>query len=365
MTSLEIIKKFSIHLLVFFLIIILIASISVVIRIFGPTQYLYSDDSWSQSVPYIPETNITFDILLDQHSHTKYSDGKLTVKQNIEWHIAMGFTAVVISDHNTLKNSEEIERLSIEYKNDIIVLQGMEWTTRRVHLNLIGISEWNHKIPLNPSDEDIQEAIKEVHKQNGIVTLNHPGYTELNSGDRMPERTELLDWGVDYLEVINGLDFDETSYSIFQNSNYTFGLITGTDMHSPISEDGGRVFAWTAINTSVFSKESLMEQLRKFKTEIILNNEGIENQGNYQKSFFGSLLVPFYRLGEAIIHFNYRNENSHDASDRIIITVFVSYSLLIFSIFEFLSILRRKLKPKLKTYTKKKTTDIFNALDNH
>ncbi|GAF90288.1 unnamed protein product, partial [marine sediment metagenome] len=120
---------------------------SVLISKFGPGEFTYYDDSWEDSVPYVPITNQTYNVLLDQHSHTEYSDGKVSVRQNIEWHIALGFKAVAITDHNTLKNSEDVKQLAEEYQNEIIVLQGMEWTTSIIHFSFIGISEWNLDIP--------------------------------------------------------------------------------------------------------------------------------------------------------------------------------------------------------------------------
>ena len=114
MSFLKTIRRLSIHFLVYVLVVGLIMSFSVLIFKFGPPKIEFYDYSWSHLETYIPETNTTYNVLFDQHSHTKYSDGRLTVKQNIEWHIAMGFTAVAITDHNTLSNSDEIEQLAEE-----------------------------------------------------------------------------------------------------------------------------------------------------------------------------------------------------------------------------------------------------------
>ena len=84
---------------------------------------------------------MSYNVLFDHHSHTYYSDGKLLVRQNIEWHISLGFTTMAITDQNTLDNAEEIKELAEEYTDEIIVFDGMEWTTARVHLNFIGISD--------------------------------------------------------------------------------------------------------------------------------------------------------------------------------------------------------------------------------
>ena len=176
------------HLLVYFIIVGSVMAFSVIMAKFGPAERRYYDDSWKDLEPFVPETNITYNILFDQHSHTKYSDGKLTIRQSIEWHIALGFNAFAITDHNTLKNSEEITELALEYKDEIIILQGMEWTTKRVHLNFLGICEWNLKIPIKPTNEEIIEAIEEAHSQGGVVTANHLPYSESTFGNITPSR---------------------------------------------------------------------------------------------------------------------------------------------------------------------------------
>ena len=246
--------------------------LGVLIYLFGPADATYYDYSWDESEPYVPVTNETYNVLFDQHSHTRYSDGKLSVRQNIEWHIALGFTALAITDHNTLENAEEIKELAEEYKNEIIVLQGMEWTTSRIHMNFIGITEWNLKIPFSPTDKEIQDAIHEVHRQNGTVTANHLTFTERMVGDKMPTRQQFLDWNVDFLEVVNEQYFDNVSYQFYLTHNESIGIITGTDFHSPHPDDGGRVNAWTTLNTKNFSKEAVMDELRAHNTSYILNH---------------------------------------------------------------------------------------------
>lgn len=337
-------KRFSFHLSIYLLIVGIILATSVLLRVYGPPKYIYTDESWSDSTPFIPQTDVKYDVLLDQHSHTQYSDGKLTLRQNIEWHISLGFTVVVISDHNTIENAEEIQQLSYEYENRCIIIQGMEWTTKRIHLNFIGINAWDLKIPKNPTNAEIKEAINEVHRQNGTVTFNHPGYTRRTSEENVPSNEDMMSWGVDFFEVINGLDFDEDTYSFVQNNNASVGMITGTDMHSPQKEDGGRVYAWTALNVTDFSKESVMEELRAHRTEIVTNPFGIESHGDYEYNKAYDFLSIFYDIGDTLIFYHLSNDRYNNYSDRVILYVFFSYSALIFLVLESILALRRSLK---------------------
>jgi hypothetical protein len=48
---------------------------------------------------------------LDTHAHSTASDGWMTPEQCIMWHIANGFNAFVLTDHNTGKNNKPILEL--------------------------------------------------------------------------------------------------------------------------------------------------------------------------------------------------------------------------------------------------------------
>jgi hypothetical protein len=344
MTFLRFLFKASLHLLIYLLIAGLVMAFSVLIFKFGPASSIYYDDSWEGVEPYVPDTNKTYNVLIDQHSHTVYSDGRVSVKQNVEWHKALGYTAVVITDHNTLKNSEDIKLAAAEYKDEIIVIQGMEWTTSIVHLNFIGISEWNLHIPFAPTDLEIQEAIDEVHRQNGVVTVNHLPFTEQIARDKMPTRDELLSWGVDFLEVVNEQYLDKVSIQFCREHNESIGVITGTDFHSPDPDEGGRVHAWTLLNVEEFSEEGVMKQLRAHNTSYVVNQYGVINQGKHKDSVSYTILKPFYELGEGLVYVHLRYDRAFALTQRIVVSVFVTYSFGLFLIIETVMFLWKKIK---------------------
>ena len=110
---------------------------------------IYSDNDWKDIIPHIPPgyDKNKYNVVFDQHSHTTFSDGTLTIKQNVEWHIAMGYNALAITDHNNMRHLEKIDKVREEYaKRCIIILSGIEWTTSRIHLNFLGVSNYDIKI---------------------------------------------------------------------------------------------------------------------------------------------------------------------------------------------------------------------------
>jgi len=260
------------------------------------------------------------------------------------WHIAMGFNAIVITVHNTLDNKDEIKELKKEYKkDDIIIIQGMEWTTDKVHMNFIGIDEWDLEIPRDPSDSEIKKAIKEVHDQKGVVTCNHiPWSINEAKMEGHPSRRELLKWGVDYIELVNEDTYDKSSLDWWEDLDSAdqdrIGFITGTDMHEP-----GSVYGWTFIKASEISEDAIMDKLRAInETVISYSSIGYEDEGVHQ-------LNPGYVILSPIMHFGgmFYSLYTAEGLDWIGILVYFGYIFAIFGIIEANRILKPKLKKKL------------------
>ncbi|NHJ33095.1 MAG: PHP domain-containing protein [Asgard group archaeon] len=269
---------------------------SVLIAYYPPSRFNYTNESFNFSLsPIYNETQ--FNIVFDHHSHTKYSDGVLTVEQNILWHIAHGFNAMSLSDHNTMKGIEEYETLAPKYSSQIVLLNAMEWTTSRIHLNLIGITEL---VPVpfgSPSDAEIQAAIDATHDQGGVVVVDHIPWSLPRMPDH-PTRAQLLDWGVDYIEMVNEWMYDTDSES-WCNDTGGFGEITGTDMHHPMN-----VWGWTLMNAQNFTTEGVMEQLLAKNTTIIYDSTGQVDQSTAAPSARYKIMKPFVSLGNHFIPTN-------------------------------------------------------------
>ncbi len=269
---------------------------SVLIAYFPPSKFDYDNESFNFRLnPTYNETQ--FNIVFDQHSHTKYSDGVLTVEQNILWHLAHGFNAMALTDHNTMKGMDEYDTLATKYDGQIILLNGMEWTTSRIHLNLLGITELVPIPTSNPSDTQIQAAIDATHDQGGVVVVDHIPWSLPRMPDH-PTRAQLLDWGVDYIEMVNEWIYDTDSES-WCNDTGGFGQITGTDMHHPM-----KVWGWTLMNAQNFTAEGVMEQLLARNTTILYDSVGQNDQSEAVPSARYKIVKPFVSLGAHFIPTN-------------------------------------------------------------
>ena len=183
-------------------------------------------------------------------------------------------------DHNNMLHLEKINDVRAEYrKKNIIILSGIEWTTKRIHLNFLGVPNWNYKINYKPTDDDIIDAINKAHDLEGIVVCNHILWSvnEFNMKTH-PTRETLLEWGIDFIEIINDdckseNVYDHESYDFFSKYKNKVGMITGTDMHKPDGLTSGGVHGWTIMNIKESSEETLMEELRKKNTKILYSKE--------------------------------------------------------------------------------------------
>ena len=77
MSFLNKLKKYSVHFGIYFLITFSIIAASVLIQELGPQPLSYTDESWSEVDPYVPPTNLSFNVIFDQHSHTKIVGGDI------------------------------------------------------------------------------------------------------------------------------------------------------------------------------------------------------------------------------------------------------------------------------------------------
>ena len=292
----SIVKKYLKHFLVVTIITWLLIGVSLPFAFNGFPRYEYSDSDWDE-FSYLPEYNHTeWNILLDSHSHTIASDGFLTPRQNIQWHISMGFNAMVLTDHNTFENVEEIKQIARNEFNDTIkVLTGLEWTTDRIHMNIIlpsNVTQVQYetlitfkKYTYTPTDLEIQNFIQATHDLGGVVTVNHIPWSQDYTTNH-PTRQQLFDWGIDFIEIVNGNTYDNDSYYFCLDNG--LGMITGTDMHEPEA-----VYCWTTLNVTEFTEEAIFAEIKARRTSFIFN--GIPSPYPFEHQINPSY-IAFYPL---------------------------------------------------------------------
>jgi hypothetical protein len=305
----------------------IIVATCIVVENNAPHQYSYSDAGFNWNYTPVELQAAGNNISLDQHSHTTYSGADLTPEQNVLWHISMGYNACIITDHDTIEGAIVAQQFARTYYNDVIkVIVGMEWSTDRIHLNFLNVSVAIPNPSDNPTDQQIQDVIDACHAQGGLVVANHYPRTLLNSADH-PTRKELLDWGVDYFEIYNGITYDEESDLNWCNNTGGFASITGTDMHSPRT-----VNAWTGLNASEFTEAAIFNELLNNNTAIFYNAIGAADHSVTELTLPYRLLEPLIKIGQLFKPYQLED----DSYDWIGIGIFVSYLAGVFVISEFI-----------------------------
>ncbi|KAF8944412.1 hypothetical protein BGZ47_004244 [Haplosporangium gracile] len=243
--------------------------------------------NWTPINPrsYLSPMNASFgedyDVLLDGHSHSIYSDGRMSPETLLKWHIANGFNAVIVSDHNTINGGLAALEVaeSEEYAGKITVIPAMELSTCRLHMNLIGINETiDVAIKKWPTDDELRQTIARTHELGGLAIINHIPWSntteygyELPRMQNHPSREQLVEMGIDGFEIANSGTLDTISLKFIQDHNLL--LITGTDVHYPDSN----AFSWTILNTNGNRTiDNIMTQLKARRTSFLFDPTGTQ-----------------------------------------------------------------------------------------
>jgi len=345
------VKSFLIRFLLFNLFFSIFVGISIRTTIKPIPYYKYTDSDWDD-LHYSPSYNQTeWNILLDGHSHTFYSDGELSPRQNILWHMALGYNAMVLTDHNTFEGVFEIRDIARnEFNNSFKVLLGVEWTTDRGHFNLIFPPKTTQEnfidlIPstnyaYDPSDEEIQTVFNKTKSLGGIIVINHVIWSR-SMCKGFPSIEQLDEWGADYIEIVNGDEYDEESYQYCLNNG--LGIITGSDMHVP-----EKTFSWTQLKIDNFSEDHIFDQLLAQNTNILYNISGSPYGMTHEFNIGYDLMIPFIEFGQIL---------KRIYSDPQYVIQYIVFFASIYSIF-FLIEVAKFLKPKIRLIGgKKEKTD--------
>lgn len=129
------------------------------------------------------------------HCHTVHSDGDFTVEGLIASAKERGLKGICLTDHNTYSGREEAAK-----EKDLVILQGIEWTTYFGHMLVLGAKsfvEWRDAVP-----ENIDEKMKQVHAAGGLVGIAHPFQlgTPICTGGRWDFRVQDFSL-VNYMEI--------------------------------------------------------------------------------------------------------------------------------------------------------------------
>jgi len=191
--------------------------------------------------------------MIDMHVHTNYSDSSGTVEEVIKTAKEKGLNGIAITDHDTLEGA----KVAMNMQDGVIVIPGEEIKTRNGEILALGIDEAVRE------DLPIEEAIRIVHLQEGLVFIPHPTIPFFG---RLKE-TDMRRLNIDGLEVFSAISPFADHYATKNMAiakRLGLSTIAGSDSH--FSETVGD--AYTIIDAKDAKLPSILEALRLGRTEL-------------------------------------------------------------------------------------------------
>jgi len=130
-------------------------------------------------------------LICDLHVHTNVSkDGESSVEEILKRAEEAGLDAIAITDHDSVDGAKR----AMACKSNVIVIPGIEVSTKQGHLLVLGVTE------VIPSGLDVGDTIAMAHDLGGVLILPHPFHMWRHGVARKKRAPMLL---VDAVEVFN------------------------------------------------------------------------------------------------------------------------------------------------------------------
>ena len=101
----------------------------------------------------------------DLHVHTNYSkDGESTVEEIIRAAEVAGLDAIAITDHDSVDGAKK----ALACETSVLVIPGIEVTTKQGHLLVLGVSE------IIPAGLDVETTVAIARRMGALLILPHP-----------------------------------------------------------------------------------------------------------------------------------------------------------------------------------------------
>jgi predicted metal-dependent phosphoesterase TrpH len=200
-----------------------------------------------------------------------------------------------VSDHNDADGARQAqEYVEANRKGEIVIVPGQEYSCCRIHMNILLLNRTIAPTSPWPSNEELARVVREVHAEGGLVVVNHPAwsnrttypYQQATLPDH-PSLQELLDMGVDGVEVVNGQVYDARTHLFQQANPSALFALTGSDVHDP---DGA--YAWTALHAPALTLPAIVAELRAHRTAIYMDAAGTRARVYPEVSTLSAWFLP-------------------------------------------------------------------------
>ncbi|MDY0388488.1 MAG: PHP domain-containing protein [Methanolobus sp.] len=189
----------------------------------------------------------------DLHVHSCYSkDSNASLDDILEYASKNGLDGFAICDHDVIEGGIECSRRAKEISSDMIVIPGVEVSSSKGHILVLGIRE-----PIEPGLSP-EETIKKARQQGAVVIIPHPFKVSSHGLGYV----EGLD--TDAVEVLNSRCVTDGPNNKARNAAQELGLpmVGGSDSHE--AKMVGR--SYTNIEAESRTVEAVLDAIRKGHT---------------------------------------------------------------------------------------------------
>ena len=231
----------------------------------------------------------------DIHIHSKFSDGKNTIAQILDYvEKKTDLNVIAITDHDTIEGAILAQKIAKEKKYRFEVIIGEEISTQKGHLIGLFLQERIKK------GMTVRETIEAIKKQNGLVIAPHPLHHS-----RMKSGSPLLMDGIGILSIlsekhfIDGIECFNSTFALLGKSNLKAKLINNSlIMKSDIGSSDAHML--DLIGTGM----TLFEGKTAFDLRIAINDGQTVSMSN-RKSLISILKYGFFFLPRGMRIFIY------------------------------------------------------------
>ncbi len=176
----------------------------------------------------------TLSLTLDLHVHTNYShDGCDSVDKIVDSAISKKLDGIAICDHDTMNGSYAAQRYVADNELGLIIIPGIEVTTSKGHLIVLGMEEGIAK-GLSPGETIRIARQKEKEKENKgtvVIIAPHPYHPFRHSIGDLCMHSEL---DIDAIEIFNSRYFSGVANEIARRkaARRNITAVAGSDAHS-------------------------------------------------------------------------------------------------------------------------------------
>lgn len=228
-------------------------------------------------------------LLCDFHIHTNLSDGKLSLREIVDFYGRSGFDAIAITDHlceqesflgktaHFLSKSVEVRHYEayvaqIEYEAerakalyDMIVIPGVEFTKNSFRhdqsAHVLGLGVRNYI----SCDYSIESICNQVESQGGVRIAAHPVSTQRVE----PQTYHLWNHKDHYQHYFDAWEVASGPVLFDQVVESSLPKIANSDLHSP-----RQMNSWKTLVNSEKSEPAILEAIKKQNIEFYFFNKG-------------------------------------------------------------------------------------------